>query len=423
MTMTECRGCTSSRLFMFMPLGDHPPANGFIAPERSQEPEVRFALDANVCLDCGLIQVADQVPPGFFRHYVYLPSASAQMQAHFRALAEDIDTRFAGERGLIIDIGCNDGTFLRAARALGWVPLGIDPATNIVAAVRADGIDVVNEYLDVSVAEAIVRQYGAASVVVSTNTIHHIGDLHEFMRAVDRLLAPHGSFVVEVPHAEKLVAQNEFDGIYHEHVSQLSIKSFVDLYARFGMRITDITPLPVHGGSVRVFARRGPVRDMPRPVAEWIAAEERAGLFQEATYVAFRTRVERLRTELTALLRSLKAKGRRLAAYGASARGNTLLNYCGIGPALVDYIVDRNPLKQGLLSPGMHLPVRPPEALLEDPPDHVLLLAWNFGDEVFAEQRSYLERGGSFIVPLPTLGLMTGIGMAGQGLVAALPQH
>jgi SAM-dependent methyltransferase len=399
--MTHCRGCKSTDLFLFLPLGDHPPANGFLAPDQVNEPEGRFPLDAHVCLSCGLIQVADHVPPDFFRHYVYLPSASPLMQRHFRELAGALDRRFDRSHGPVVDIGCNDGTFLRAARELGWTTLGIDPATNIVEAVRADGIEVVNEYLTVPVADELVGRHGTAAVVVTTNTIHHIDDLDEFMRAVDRLLADDGTFVVEVPHAEKLVEQNEFDGIYHEHVSQMSIKSFVDLFARFGMRVDDVEPLDVHGGSIRVFGRKGPKEDTPRPVLDLVAQEERAGLFRRETYERFRARVEALRTELVDLLRSLRAQGRRLAAYGASARGNTVLNYCGIGPDLVEFVADRNPLKQGLYSPGMHVPVRPPEALVDERPDFVLLLAWNFADEVLRQQRDYLEAGGAFILPLP----------------------
>ena len=404
--MTNCRGCKSTRLFAFLPLGDHPPANGFVAPERLGEPEAKFPLDTFVCLDCALIQVADQIPANFFRQYVYIPGASPRMQEHFKGLAADIDARFDRSKGRVVDIGCNDGTFLRAARARGWTPLGIDPATNIVEAVKDDGIDVINEYLSVPIAEAARTQYGPAAVIVTTNTIHHIGDLDEFMSAVRTLLADDGVFVVEVPHAEKLVQQNEFDGIYHEHVSQMSIKSFVDLFARFGMRVIDVTPLSVHGGSVRVFGDKGSREQTPAAVTEWVKNEERAGLFEKDTYVQFARRVDALRDETLALLRSLKAKGKRLAAYGASARGNTVLNYYGIGPDLIDFVADRNSLKQGLYSPGMHIPVREPESLVRERPDYVLLLAWNFADEVIAQQAEYLQGGGTFILPLPEVKLV-----------------
>jgi len=409
--MKQCRGCKRTRLYLFLPLGDHPPANGFLPPERLAEPEARFPLDAHVCLDCGLIQVEDHVPPGFFRHYVYLPSASPQLQHHFRGLALDVNQRFGDARGLVVDVGCNDGLFLRAMRDLGWPTLGIDPATNIVEAVRRDGIDVVNEYFTIDVAEAIRRERGPASVIVTTNTFHHIDDLDEFTAGVRRLLADDGVFIVEVPHAKPIVAENQFDGIYHEHLSQFSIRAFVDLFARFDMRVVEVQPLPVHGGSVRVFARRGAAPELPSAAARWVEAEAESGLFEEATYTRFRERVQRLRDELMRLLRELKREGVRLAGYGASARGNTVLNYYGIGPDLLEYIVDRNPLKHGLYSPGMHLPVRPVEVLLEDRPDYVLLLAWNFADEVLDQQRAYLDGGGRFILPIPEVAVVDGGGV------------
>jgi SAM-dependent methyltransferase len=399
--MRECRTCKGSNLFLFLPLGDHPPANGFLTAESLGEPEARFPLDAHVCLDCGLIQVADQIPPDFFRHYVYVPGASPQMRDHFVGLAADLDARFDRTRGPVVDIGCNDGTFLRAARALGWATLGVDPATNIVEAVSADGIDVVNEYFTVPIAKEMRASRGPAAVIVTNNTFHHVGDLDEFMGAVTCLLADDGVFVVEVPHAKALVAQNEFDGIYHEHVSQLCIKSFVDLYARFGMRVADVTPLEVHGGSVRVFAVRGGVEETPAAVLAWVREEQAAGLFEKSTYVDLAERVRSIREDLMRVLHDLKAKGMRLAAYGASARGNTVLNYYGIGPDLIDYIADRNELKQGLYSPGMHIPCVGPDRLVQDRPDYVLLLAWNFADEVLRQQSEYLARGGRFILPIP----------------------
>jgi SAM-dependent methyltransferase len=322
------------------------------------------------------------------------------MQHHFRGLAEEIYDRFGRDGRLVVDVGCNDGLFLRALRDLGGTPLGIDPATNIVEAVRRDGIDVVNEYLVPGVAEEIVRQRGRAAVIVTTNTFHHVGDLDTFMQAIEVLLADDGVFVVEVPHALPIVDEGQFDGIYHEHVSQFSVKSFVDLYARFGMRVVEVQPLPVHGGSIRVFARRG-ADATPAEVLGWVGEEREAGLFEEDTYVDFRRRVERLRGELMGLLRERKQGGARLAAYGASARGNTLLNYYGIGPELIDYVADKNPLKQGLFTPGMHIPVKPAEVLAKDRPDYVLLLAWNFGAEVMEQQRDYLDAGGSFVLPLP----------------------
>ncbi len=407
--MTECRGCTSERLYLFLPLGDHPLANGFLREDQLAEPEARFPLDAHVCLDCGLIQVADQVPAGFFRHYVYIPSTSDQMHGHFAGLADQVSERFLQTpQDLTIDIGCNDGLFLSFLVERGLSTLGIDPATNIIELAREKGVEVVNEYFTPALARRIRDEYGPAAVVVSTNTFHHIGDLDPFTTGVTLLLDDDGVFVVEVPHALELVEQNEFDGIYHEHVSQLTVKSFVDHFRRFGLEVFDVERLSVHGGSLRVFARRARPEGTPAPVRAWIEEERERGLFEQSTYDALRKRVESNRTLLLDLLRKLRSDGHRVAGYGASARGNTLLNYGSIGTDLLDYLVDRNPLKQGLYSPGMHIPVHGVERLLEDQPDYVLLVAWNFADEIVAQQDEYRRLGGQFIVPIPEPRILPG---------------
>ena len=401
--MTTCRTCKSPRLYLFLELGDHPLANGFLAEDQLAEPELRFPLDVHACLDCGLIQVADQIPPGYFRHYVYVPSASDAMHEHFAGLADQLGTRFLEESdALTIDIGCNDGLFLSFLRGRGKRTLGIDPAENIAELARERGIEVVTEYFTPELAEQVREEHGPARVVVSTNTFHHIGDLDPFTLGVSRLLAEDGVFVVEVPHALELVEQNEFDGVYHEHVSQHTVKSFVDHFRLFGLEVFDVERLDVHGGSMRVFARKSANGAAPAPVVdEWLAEEERRGLFRSETYDRFRERVEVNREKLLAILGERKADGRRIVGYGASARGNTLLNYYRIGPDTLEYIVDRNPLKHGLYSPGMHIPVVGPERLEDDQPDDMLVIAWNFADEIMRQLDGFRRRGGQFILPIP----------------------
>lgn len=403
--MTSCRGCKGRRLYLFLALGEHPLANGFLRSDQTAEPELRFPLDAHVCLDCGLIQVADQVPPGYFRHYVYVPSASEAMHEHFAGLTETVAARLlSSDEDLTIDIGCNDGLFLSFLVDRGRRTLGVDPATNIAELAGEKGVQVVNEYFTPALARQIRNDHGPAKVVVSTNTFHHIGDLDPFTLGVTLLLDEKGVFVIEVPHALELIELNEFDGIYHEHVSQLTVKSFIDHFRPFGLEVFDVERLDVHGGSMRVFARAAQNgAKVPSSVQEWVDRERARGLFEAGTYDAFRERVERVRKELMALLVGLKADGQRIAGYGASARGNTLLNYFGIGTDLLDYIVDRNPLKHGLYSPGMHIPVVPQERLLEDRPDYLLLIAWNFGDEIMRQQDEYRRGGGRFILPIPNV--------------------
>ena len=400
--MSRCRACLSGNMFMFLPLGDHPVANAFVRAENLNGSDPAFSLDTHVCLDCALIQVPNVIPPDFFRNYVYVPSASDTMHDHFASFAAFVRSSLATSSDqLVVDIGCNDGLFLSHVHRLGGRTLGVDPATNLTPIANERGVEVVNEYFDPAIAAAVAGKYGRASVIVTTNTFNHIDDLHAFMAGVSALLADDGTFVVEVPHAGDLVAKNEFDTVYHEHVSEFSVKSLADLYAFFDMAIVDIVRLPIHGGSMRVLARRRGSASPTPAVAEWLESERRAKLFDRQTYVDFSARVEKIRSELLSMLDGLRSEGKRIAGYGAPAKGNTLLNYYGIGPDRLMFLADRNPLKQGLFSPGMHIPVVSADRVLESQPDYLLILAWNFADEIIRQQEEYRRRGGKFIVPIP----------------------
>lgn len=401
--MRLCRTCKRERLYLFLALGRQPLANGFLTEEQLSEDEPLFPLDAHVCLACGLIQVADNVPPGFFRNYVYVPSVSDAMHNHFAELADVMTREFvASPNGLTVDIGCNDGLFLKSMRHRGARALGIDPATNIVDMAREAGLEIVNEYFTPSIAGHIREQHGPAAAIVTTNTFHHVDDLDSFTEGVTRLLDDEGVFVIEVPHALDIVEQNQFDGVYHEHVSQFTVKSLAELADRSSLEVFRVDKLPVHGGSIRVFIRSSGNRRVVAPsVAEWIGKEGEMGLFERATYDDFSLRVDSIRKRLLDLIVSLKEGQNTIVGYGSSARGNTLLNYFGIGRQFLDYIVDRNVLKHGLYTPGMRIPVFPVERLLEDRPDYVLVLAWNFADEIIRQQAEFRAGGGRFLVPIP----------------------
>jgi SAM-dependent methyltransferase len=401
-TMHQCRACRSSRMHLFMAMGPHPPANAFLKPERVGAGEFVHDLDAHVCLDCGLIQVPDVLPPDFFCDYLYVPSASPQMHEHFEELA-DVVGRFVATGELIVDIGSNDGLFLSRCLARGYRVLGVDPAANLCEIARGRGVAVVNGYFSDETGRRIRSEHGPAKVIVTTNTFNHIDDLHGFVRSAASLLDPAGVFVVEVPHSLDLVAKNEFDTIYHEHLSEFSVKSIVELFSSFDLEAFDIQRLDVHGGSMRIFGRRRTGAGSPASpeVERWLSAERDARLFDEATYRAFTERVERNRIELLTLLNKLKGEGKRLAGYGAPAKGNTLLNYYRIGPDRLDFLADRNSLKHGLLSPGMHIPIVPPEEIAARHPDYLLILAWNFAEEVIQQQQDFRRRGKKFILPIP----------------------
>lgn len=399
-SMNTCRACGRDNLYCYLPLGDHPPANAFVRSRDLGKPDTVFSLDTHVCLDCALIQVPDQLPADFYVDYVYVPSGSTTMPRHFRALAKRFKDQLVTEPGqLVVDIGCNDGLLLAACHEMGLRTLGVDPAANIAPLARAKGVEVVTEYFMPASARRIFERHGPAQVIVNTNVFNHIDDLHGFMGGVATLLAPSGTFVIEVPQALTCIQQNQFDTVYHEHLSVFSVASIVVLGRAFGLELFDIDELPIHGGSLRLYLRRDAAA---RPVVgEWLRREREAGLFERETYVAHAARVRRLRRDLTGLLNGLRREGKRIAGYGAPAKGNTLLNYFGIGPDLLEFLADRNELKQGRYSPGMRIPVVSPDAIAERRPDYLLILAWNFGDEIMAQQEGFRARGGKFIVPIP----------------------
>lgn len=397
--LSSCRACLAPQPYLFLPLGDHPPANMFVRESEREELQPSFSLNTQVCLHCGLIQVADQIPADFFRHYLYVPSGADTMHSHFADLAAVLAER-AGD-GLIVDIGANDGLLLQACNALGCRTLGVDPAANLAQIAASRGVDVHVAYFGPETAIDMLIATGKAKVIVTTNTFNHIGDLHTFMTGVAHLLADDGTFVIEVPWAKELLERNEFDTIYLEHVSEFSLLSIQRLGAFFDLDVVDVTKLPVHGGSMRVFLQRTGVAKPTPAVAEMLREEVAAGMLVSATYDAFAERIADIGRRLTAMLGDLRAKGMKVAGYGAPAKGNTLLNFYGIGAEDLDFLVDRNPLKQGLYSPGMKIPVRAPEAIDTEQPDVLMVLAWNFFDEIREQQSEFAARGGRFLVPLP----------------------
>jgi SAM-dependent methyltransferase len=393
---------------LVVPLGDHPVANAFLAEEELSRPEPRFPLDLYVCGRCALLQIGNQVPPGFFRHYLYVPSAADTGRRHFAGLASWlVDTGLLPAGGRIIDVGCNDGLFLASCVALGAQAIGIDPASNLAPVARSKGVTVIEEYLTPEVAREVRERHGAADVLVATNTLNHIDDLRAFTESALALLGPDGAIVIEVPRASELIEHNEIDTVYHEHLSQFSLRSLCELFAPFDLVVSQVHAITMHGGSMRVIANRRGRREVSPAVDEWLAAEQRAGLFDPGTYDAFRGRLERNRDALVAMLGGLVGDGCRIAGYGAPAKGNTLLNYCKIGPDTLAFLADRNPLKHGRYSPGMHVPIVPASRIDEAQPDCLLVLAWNFFDEIREQQAAFRARGGRFVVPIPVPTLVT----------------
>jgi SAM-dependent methyltransferase len=388
---------------MFLSLGAHPPANAFLTKNLLRRAERTWPLDIYVCLDCALIQVRNCLPKRFFRNYLYIPSASDTMIDHFSRFAKELTERFALSRdSLVVDIGSNDGTFLGNFKKSAIRVLGIEPASNLAKVARANGVETVNEYFSKVTAVKVREKYGRASVIVTTNTFNHVDDLHKFLAGVVTLLHDRGTFVIEVPHALELVQNNEFDTIYHEHLSQFSVQSLVQLFGACDMEIVDIEQLPIHGGSMRVWAsNKTGGRGGTQAAERWVAREKRARLFSRSTYERLSRRITENKRKLWKILTSIKSRGQRVAGYGAPAKGNTLLNYYQIGTETVDYLVDRSPLKHGLYSPGMHIPILPVGKILDERPEYLLILAWNFATEIIHQQEEYRALGGKFIVPIP----------------------
>lgn len=353
------------------------------------------------------MQIGETVPPEeLFRDYAYFSSYSETMLAHARELAERmIDERQLDATSLVVELASNDGYLLKNYVAAGVPSLGIEPAQNVAAVARArNGVDTISEFFDLRLAETLVQQGRRADVIHANNVLAHVADLEGFVAGIATLLRSDGQAVLEFPYLKEMLDRTEFDTIYHEHLCYFSLTAVERLFRRHGLEVVDVERLAIHGGSLRIFAE--PIREdrlrLPSVAVQELLREERLWRVDAPESLAkFAADVESLRKELRFLLADLKSDGKRIAAYGASAKGSTLLNVFGIGREILDFVVDRSDVKQGRYTPGTHLPILPPSALLERMPDVTLLLTWNFADEILAQQAAYRAAGGKFLVPLP----------------------
>jgi SAM-dependent methyltransferase len=402
--MSECRSCGSGHLEVFLSLGTTPLADALVDPGRVAEPEPRFPLDVAFCPDCSLVQILEEVPPEqlFVDNYLYFSSFSDALREHGRQHAVGlVESRHLDGDSLVVEIASNDGYLLANFVERDIPVLGIDPAPDQAAAAEQNGVPTLRAFFGDELARQLRSEGRRADVIIANNVMAHVPDLNGFVAGMHTLLSDDGIATIENPYVRDLIEHVEFDTVYHEHHCYFSCHAVDALMRRNGLHLNDIEYFPwLHGGTLRWTVSR---HDEPSDrVREYLDRERDEGLVSAAYYADFGGRVQQLKDDLLALLRGLKDDGHRIAAYGAAAKGSTMVNYVGIDSSLVDYVVDRNVHKQGKLMPGVHLPIRDPSVLAAEQPDYVLLLAWNFADEIIEQQDEYRSAGGKFIVPVPS---------------------
>jgi hypothetical protein len=385
----------------FLNLGRQPLANAFLVSPDDFDGEAFYPLEVYFCEICSLVQLLDVVDPEvLFRDYIYVTGTSETMASHNASYAHSVrDLLNLAPSDLVVEVASNDGSLLRQFKTLGIRTLGVEPARNLAEVARANGIETVDHFFSSATARAVRESYGTAKAVIANNVLAHVDDTHDFLCGARHLLAGDGLLVFEVPYVAELLERLEYDTIYHEHLCYFSVMALRKLCEGAGLGIVRIDRVPVHGGSLRVYA--GLQEDHAAAISGFVDAEHAMGLDSPARYLKFAADVEKSRVLLRRMVCDLRRQGRIVAAYGAPAKGNTLLNYCGIDTTMISYTVDRNERKVGLYTPGMHIPVRPVSVLEESQPDDVVILAWNFAGEIMSQQAGYRARGGRFITPVP----------------------
>lgn len=400
-----CRSCGAALTTTFCDLGMSPPSNAYLKPEQLRDAEAFYPLHAWVCGQCFLVQLEEfQSPAEIFSDYAYFSSMSDSWLAHCEAYATGAIARLGlGAGHQVIEIASNDGYLLQFFHRQGIPVLGIEPAANVAAHAEAKGIRSLVRFFGTATARELVAQGTRADLLVGNNVLAHVPDLNDFIAGLALVLKPQGTINMEFPHLLRLMAENQFDTIYHEHFSYLSLLAVRTAFQRHGLEVFDVDEVPTHGGSLRIHARH--MADTTRPVGARVhallAREVAAGLDTLAAYGAFDEQVKATKRALLQFLIEARRAGKRVAAYGAAAKGNTLLNYCGIRGDFLDYVVDRSPHKQGKFLPGTHLPILHPDELARTKPDYVLILPWNIAAEVQEQMAHVRGWGGRFVVPIP----------------------
>jgi hypothetical protein len=400
----NCRICNSTNLHLILDLGEQPPANSLINKSQLDIIEPKFPLRLFWCGECFLVQLLDIVnKEHLFKHYLYMTSASKPIVDHFKKYAVDIFNEFLNkqENPFVVEIGSNDGSLLKEFKKLGSSILGIEPASNLAKLANDSDITTLNDFFSLNNAKKIAESKNA-SIVVANNVIGHIENLHELMEGIKILIGAQGIFIFEVPYLLDLIKKLEFDTVYHEHLSYFSILPINNLIEHFDLEIFDIQKQNVHGGTIRIFVSKKNNFKIKDNVKKFIKLEYEFGINNIKTYENFSNDIKNLKNKIVELLQKLKNEKKSLFGYGASAKGNVLLNYCNIDYNILDYIIDTTPLKQGKFTPGTHIPVYSPNKILDKGEGSIaLLLAWNYKSEILDKENQFRTNGGKFLLPIP----------------------
>lgn len=404
-----CRLCSSPLVHTFVDLGMSPPCESFVAADAANDVEPFYPLHAFVCDECFLVQLQEYVAPeNIFTEYAYFSSFSDSWVAHAKRYCDMVIERFAlGESSFVVELASNDGYLLQHFLTSNIPMLGIEPAVNVAKVAIGKGIPTLTEFFNEALAIDMAARGQKADLIIGNNVLAQVPDINDFVAGMKALLKPEGVITLEFPHIEKLIEENQFDTIYHEHFSYFSLLTIEKMARRHGLKVFDVEEIPTHGGSLRVFFSHED-SNFPREarVDSLLERELNAGLDRIETYTAFSEAVRQTKRNLLSFLIRLKEMRKSICAYGAPGKGNTLLNYCGIGTDFIDFAVDRNPYKHGRLTPGMHIPIRPVSEIQRIKPDYVLILPWNLKTEIVAQMNDIRNWGGKFIVPIPDISII-----------------
>jgi len=397
----ECRMCQNKNMTSYLNLGNMPLVNKVLNPE-DVATEKKYPLDVLLCNDCNLSQLSIVVSPKvLYRNYVYRSSISDSFKNHCTNLAEKLTSSYLNKGDLIVDIASNDGCMLKPFRDRGMKVLGVEPALNLAKIANEEGMETIPEFWSPNIAKDILKRYGPAKGITACNVFAHVHDVHSFLTGVETLLDDKGYFMIEAPHLYSLVEKTEFDTVYHEHLSYLLVKPVERVVRQHNLRLAKVEELDIHGGSLRFYIEKRDKRDTSDgSVEKMMAVEERAGLYNIGAYMGLRRQVNGLKNNLSTILGELKSLGKNISGFGASAKGNILLNYCGLNTKTIDYVYDDTPEKQNKLYPGVHIPIVSRDKLLERKPDYLMLLSWNFADEMMKKTKDYQ---GKYLIPVPHL--------------------